>query len=89
VTTPTTQTTPTTTTSDATALMAEQDFDRIAFVSALDVPPDAILVARIHDELTAEQAEQLSDQIKANLPGRQVIVLSGGLNLDVLRDAKE
>lgn len=70
-------------------LLLTSPLDRVAFVSALEVPPDAVLVAKANRYLTREQAEAIQAAIQEVLPGRRVLVLPPWCELDVVREAAE
>ncbi len=58
---------------------------RIAYVTALDCPPDAILAVKCSVRLSPETAQTIKAQVEEALPGRKVLVLSPELDLVVLR----
>lgn len=66
----------------------ETVLDRIAYVSALDLPPGAVIVAKSSRQLTLEQAEALKAEFAKVLPKRKVIVLPPKIELDVVREVK-
>ncbi len=63
--------------------------DHIAYITALDVPPDAVLCIKSARRLTAEHARLLEAEIQRVLPGRPVLILSPDLELVVVRDVQE
>jgi hypothetical protein len=58
--------------------------ERIAFVSALELPPGAVVVIKSERMLTALQARLITSQVHDAIPGHKVIVLSPGLDMDVV-----
>ena len=67
--------------------MTEDLLENIAYISALEVPADAVLAVKCRRRITADQAERILEQLGAALPGRPVLVLPPELDLVVVRDA--
>jgi len=60
--------------------------DRIAWIAAVDVPSDAVIVVKSEMHLSVEQAQAIEEHVLKALPGRKVIVLPPELELDVVRE---
>lgn len=64
--------------------------DNLDLVQAkiLRLEPGDIIALRYEDDLPAEQARRLKEYGEAAFPGHSVVVLTGGVDLVVVREAE-
>jgi lipopolysaccharide export system protein LptA len=70
--------------------MADNDADGLELIQAmsvLTVEPGDVVVLKAPIRLTAEQADNIRRTAKAVIKGAEVLVLSDGLDIGVLRSA--
>jgi G3E family GTPase len=62
-----------------------EDIDLVEHLAVLELKPGDVLVITHPDYLTADQAKQLQEEVKAALPDHEAIVLTGGLEMGAVR----
>ena len=63
------------------------ELDRVE-AKILRVEPGDIIALRVPFELTPDQAKELSEQGRASFPGHTVAVLSGDIDVVIVREAE-
>jgi len=66
--------------------MSDHPLPELTRVEVIELRPNDALVLRCPGPITADQAEQLRQELQHKFPDRRCLVLGDGLTLDVLRE---
>lgn len=58
--------------------------ERVTFVHALELPPNAVIIVHCDIAITPEQGAELQRQVRDAIPGHKVMITSGPVTIDAI-----